>query len=454
MLGYSVEQASNVTNLLFVAPSYLPFTGGAQSFLQAMARRLVADGHTVTVLTTNARQATDFWAIPHPAEPLAAHETLDGVQVERLPLVYPSPAPYAFGVLRRAGYWLRALRLPAALQRPLLHRLASWMPPVTGLANALERLVPASDIVQVSDSSWDGLLLAVAQAAARHNKPLVLVPFMHLGRQIQGHFQMLHQIEAYRAAEAVVALSQHEAQTYMRLGVSPERVRVLSMGVDPDIPAVGEAEVAAFRREHGLMHPIVAFLGANTYDKGAYTTAQAVARLAREGLPVDLVCAGPQGDSLRNFVRATPSGPLRDALEQRVHILDIVDQATKHRLLAAADLLALPSQVDSFGIVLLEAWLHSKPVIGANVGGIPDLVQPEQNGLLVPFGDAQTLAAAIRRLVEQPAWARALGEVGHQQVMERYTWDHTYRNLLDVYGRARNTRAATAAPPTTSPEEA
>jgi len=432
-----------VSNLLFVAPSYLPFTGGAQSFLQAMARRLVADGHTVTVLTTNARQATDFWAIPRPAEPLAAQETLDGVHVGRLPLTYPWPAPYAFGVLRRAGYWLRASHLPATFQRPLLHRLASRMPPVMGLAEALERLVPQADMVQVSDSSWDGLLLASAKAAERHDKPLVVVPFMHLGKQIRGHFQMLHQVETYRAAAAVVALSQREARAFVGLGVSPERIHVLSMGIDPEVPTVGEAEIAAFRREHGLTRPIVAFLGANTYDKGAYTAAQAVACLDREGSAVDLVCAGPQGDLLQGFIQTQPPGPLREAMLQRVHILGLVDEATKHRLLAAADVLALPSQVDSFGIVLLEAWLHGRPVIGANVGGIPDLVQPECNGLLVPFGRVEELAAAIRRIVEQPEWAQALGQAGQRQVVERYTWNHTYRDLIRVYGRARTARAAT-----------
>ena len=114
-------------------------------------------------------------------------------------------------------------------------------------------------------------------------------------------------------------------------------------------------------------------------------------------------------------------------------MLGLVDEPTKHRLLASSTLLALPSQVDTFGIVFLEAWLHAKPVIGAEAGGIPDLVHDGENGLLVPFGDVAALAAAVRSLVEGPDLAARLGGEGRRQVLERYTWEQTYRTLTQVY---------------------
>jgi len=86
----------------------------------------------------------------------------------------------------------------------------------------------------------------------------------------------------------------------------------------------------------------------------------------------------------------------------------------------------------AFGIVLLEAWQHRKPVIGARAGGIPDVIKHEQNGLLVPFGDAKALAAAIRRLLEEPDWAATLGESGYDR-LGQYAWDRTYATLLEAY---------------------
>lgn len=402
-----------------------------------MASRLTADGHAVTVLTTDARQASDFWHRP-PLDPPRppTQEVLDGVVVQRLPISYPRPAPYAFGLLRRMGLWLHLSRLPATLVRPVQRNLSRWMPPLTGLRAALEMRAPQVDLIHADDSSWDSLLVAAADSAQRYSKPLVLRPLMHLGDAwTRAHYQMAHQVLIYQKAAAVIALSQLEAQAFTVLGVPPERVHTISMGVgfSPPTPLDG-LDTQAFRQEQGLGDRVVAFLGANTFDKGAFTLAKAVLQLNRAGLAVDLVCAGPQGEGLAAFLEQQPPEE-RVPAQQRVHILGIVDEVTKHCLLQACDLLALPSQVDTFGIVFLEAWLHSKPVIGARAGGIPEVVEHERNGLLVPFNDVNALAAAIRRLLTEPGLAARLGAAGHRE-LQQYTWDRTYRDVCRIYGEA------------------
>jgi len=426
-----------LTRILLVTPSYTPFISGAQAFQQAMAERVVADGHQVTLLTTNAHRADDFWQPPGTAARILPQcEILNGVLIERLPLTYPWPAPYLFGLLRRAGLWLHLSRFPPSLVCPIQRCLARWMPPLRGLSNALRRLGPTADLIHVEDSSWDGLFLAAASAARRYRKPLVVRPLMHLGDAwVQAHYQMAHQVSVYRDAAAVLALSQREAEAFAALGVSPARIHVIRMGIEADLPVSPEIlDTPGFRRDHAVDGPVVSFVGANTYDKGAFTLAKAVIQLNLEGLPLELICAGPQGQGLRAFLQQQTS-KAQAVVRDRVRILGVVDEITKHRLLAACNLFALPSQVDTFGIVFLEAWLHSKPVIGANAGGIPDLVQHEKNGLLVPFGDVSALAAAIRRLLADPGLAARLGSAGHR-LLHHYTWDQTYRTLLEVYNTA------------------
>jgi glycosyltransferase involved in cell wall biosynthesis len=308
------------------------------------------------------------------------------------------------------------------------------MPPLRGISEAYSHWVPQVDLIQSEDSSWDGMLVASAAAAKAAGKPLVVRPLMHLGDAwVQAHYQMAHQLEAYRNAAAILALSKREANALIALGVSSERVHHIVMGIDPLSGLDPQAlDAPGFRREFGIRGPVVAFLGANTYDKGAFTLAEAVIALNLEGQPVDLVCAGPQSLSLEAFLRRQGADARAVSL-RRFHILGVVDELVKHRLLATCDLLALPSQVDTFGIVLLEAWLHGKPVIGADAGGIPDLIQHERSGLLVPFGNPRALADAIRRLLSQPLWAEQLGAFGRQQTLEHYTWDRTYQTLLGVY---------------------
>jgi glycosyltransferase involved in cell wall biosynthesis len=415
----------------------VPFVGGTRTFLESMARRLVAAGHRVTVLSTNAQQASDFWQPAPPSRPnLSGREVIDGVGVERLALRYPWPAPYRFGIARRVGLWLHLSGLPAGLTRPFQHRLSRYMPPLVGLRDALQRLVPEVDVVHADESSWDGLFVAAASAAARHGKPLVARPLMHLGsRWVQAHYQMAHQVEAYCAAAVVLALSQAEVAAYSSLGVAAARLRIIHMGIEPEAAASLEGvDSEDLERELAVQRPIVAFVGANTYDKGAFTLAEAVIRLAMEGLPVTLICVGPQAQALSSFLRQQPAA-WQATVRDHVRVLGVVSEATKHRLLAACDLLALPSQVDTFGIVLLEAWQHRKPVIGACAGGIPEVVKHEENGLLVPFGDAGALAAAIRRLLDNAGWAAQLGESGYQS-LGQYTWDRTYETLLQAYDLA------------------
>lgn len=419
---------------LFVSPYCAPFVGGASTLTTTLARHLALADAWVSVLTAAVRRAEDFWRPTAAGEPgLSAHEILDGVDIERLSVAHPRPAPYAFGLARRAGHWLHRTGLPPAVQRPLLRRIGRWMPPLPALRDALERLVPQADLVHLFDSSWDGLFTEAAEAAQRHRKPFVATPLMHLGNaRIRAHFQMAHQVAVYRQANALLALSHLEAAEYRRLGVRPERVHVIPPGVEPRTPQDEDVAGMAFRAEHQVTGPLVAFLGANTYDKGACTLALAVADLIRAGVPVNAVYAGPHSAELAAFLARQPAA-IRAALHGRVHILGVVDEETKHRLLAACDMLALPSRVDTFGIVLLEAGLYGKPVIGAAVGGIPEVIRDGQTGLLVPFGNASALADAIRRLVEAAAWARQLGQAGRELVLREYTWERTCSAVTRVY---------------------
>ncbi len=98
---------------------------------------------------------------------------------------------------------------------------------------------------------------------------------------------------------------------------------------------------------------------------------------------------------------------------------------------AAAELFILPSIHEPFGIVVLEAWMHKKPVIAADVGGLSHLVKHQHNGL--HFAGLEQLEAQTRQLLKTPAERLRLGEAGYHTACTQYSWEQISCRLRDFY---------------------
>ncbi|MEN8208635.1 MAG: glycosyltransferase family 4 protein, partial [Candidatus Fermentibacteria bacterium] len=102
-------------------------------------------------------------------------------------------------------------------------------------------------------------------------------------------------------------------------------------------------------------------------------------------------------------------------------------------LFKAADIVLFPSRLDCFGIVVLEAWISGKPVIGCWSGGMPDMIRDGENGFLVSWGDTAALTNRIEILLTDREAGRIMGGNGRKDVLDRWTWDKVtdrfYRRL-------------------------
>jgi len=129
-------------------------------------------------------------------------------------------------------------------------------------------------------------------------------------------------------------------------------------------------------------------------------------------------------------------GPLRDDLHAQAAALGIAArvhfagyQAQPERYLAAMDVFALTSDSEGMPLAILEAWAAGLPVVAARVGGVPELVAPEETGLLCEPDDGATLARSLTDLLIHPAKADRLGTAG-RRVVESY---YTLRRMAEVY---------------------
>jgi glycosyltransferase involved in cell wall biosynthesis len=133
-------------------------------------------------------------------------------------------------------------------------------------------------------------------------------------------------------------------------------------------------------------------------------------------------------------------GPLRAELEQQAHDLGVAQRCVflGHRsdvpdLLAAADLLVLPSLFEGLPVSVLEAMAAERPVVATAIGGTDEAVTHELNGLLVPPGDPAALAAAIHRVRVDPALAHRLAAAGRGRLEREFSSATTAREVMKVY---------------------
>ena len=287
-----------------------------------------------------------------------------------------------------------------------LHRLARFTPWVPDLWRWLATTDEAFDLVAGMTICFEPLVEAGLRFAERRGIPFVVYPLTHLGagrapgiNALSSFYTMRHQIALIRASSAAAMQTRSEQTFYAAAGIPSERLPISGPGIAPASTLGGDG--ARFLQEHGITGPLIISVSAMSYDKGTIHLVEAVRQLWAAGRQVELALAGALLEPFRRYLDGLPA-----ADRQRLRVLGPIDDQQKRDLFAAADIFAMPSRTDSFGITYLEAWLYRKPVIAARTWGVTDVVTDGQDGLLVPFGDAPALAAALAALLDDPAGAR------------------------------------------------
>lgn len=116
-----------------------------------------------------------------------------------------------------------------------------------------------------------------------------------------------------------------------------------------------------------------------------------------------------------------------------VQFMGMVSDEVLQTLYQNCDLFVAPSLYESFGLIYLEAMNYAKPVIGCRAGGIPEVIDHGQSGLLVEPGAAKELAEAILKLLQSPQQLHDLGLAGRRQILERFNYLTMARNFARIY---------------------
>ena len=222
-------------------------------------------------------------------------------------------------------------------------------------------------------------------------------------------------------ADAFVALSETIAQELVHAGVPAARIVKLPNGVDTRrFAPVGLATKAKLRGRLGLPPEgrIVTFTGRLVAYKGLSTLLLAWRRIAAERRGATLLLVGAGGLDINNCEAELREYVVAQGLEGSVRFTG--DVRNVHEYLQASDCFAFPTEKEAFGLSLVEAMACGLPAVTTLTGGIAEFVTPGQNALAIAPGDADGLYEALRRLMDEPELAVALGQAALATARSRY----------------------------------
>ncbi len=248
------------------------------------------------------------------------------------------------------------------------------------------------------------------------------------GVRVVGLSSFRREQEANRRLAALVAPSSYLRDHAIAHGFPAHRVHAIPLYVEPPPPAHSPT---ARDRDRLL------FVGALTRGKGLDILLEALVRLPR-AVRLTVVGSGPQAFWFRRIAAGW-------GLERRVAFLGNLERESLQAQYRTAACLVLPSrQPETFGLVGAEALRHATPVVATALGGVGEWLQDGVTGIAVPPCNPSALAEAIRRVLEDPERAAAMGEAGRDFVAERLRPETHLDSLTGLFRGVAGRRAVEA----------
>ena len=260
--------------------------------------------------------------------------------------------------------------------------------------------------------------------------PYVVAEASHAGKRVGGPWALGHRAveRAIRRADAVIGLNSADREGVLPLLASPDRWVALP-------PFLDVGGYSAPHRAAATAPRLIAVAMMRDGDKLASyrVLGRALSRLLDRPWSLEIVGDGPARIEVERAL-----APLGD----RVTYAGALDAAGVDARLAAADLFVWPAINEAFGLALLEAQASGLPAVAGASGGVADIVAPEVTGRLVPPGDADAFAAAVRDLLDDPALRLRLGTAARDRVLHQHGIDAAATRLATVIAGLRRAQAA------------
>jgi len=386
----------------FVSPEYLPISGGTGAYVYYLSRQLQELGHDVHVVARHSLDST---------------EIIDGVNVNYVRGT-GNPLTRYWRFARSASKKLEELNKKFGFD--IIH---ANLPLVPSFAIPSES---ANALVSTVHSTWKGEAEAIRRGSRRKLNPneKLMLRFNSLLRS--------YEKKLMKRSDALIAVSFYTRNELTELyDVDEEKIHVIYNGVDTK-KFKPRRDRAGLRLELGLEEEqkIILCVGRLYYRKGITILLKSIPEVVEKFGDAKFVISGrgfkKNEENLRKLAEKLK-------IEKYVTFLGYVPDEKLPLLYAASDIFVLPALYENFPFAILEAQSTGLPVISTKVGGIPEFLTNNENGLLVEPSDPEQLAQRIIILLQDPELAEDLGRRGRRLVEEKFAWPLITSQVFGLY---------------------
>jgi glycosyltransferase involved in cell wall biosynthesis len=414
-----------------------PYCGGQGVYVRHLSRELVRLGHHVDVIAAQPYPVLDDGVARTDLPSLDLYRQPDPFRVPKLPEYRDAVDVLEVAVMLSAGF-PEPLTFSLRARRHLAARRGEF------------------DVVHDNQTLGYGMLalprLGFPLVTTVHH-PITVDRALDLAaapdwkkrlsvRRWYGFTRMQKRV-ARRLPSVLTVSGTSREEIVQHLGVARDRVHVVHIGADtrlftPD-PAVPE-----------VPGRIVTTSSADVPLKGLVHLVEALAKLRTERPGAHLVVVGKRADD----------GPVAAAIDRfglghAIEFVKGISDAELVDLVRSAQVACVPSLYEGFCLPAAEAMATATPLVATTGGAIPEVTGPDgESCLAVPPGDAGALAAALGRLLGDPALRARLGAAGRARVLERFTWEQAARGTVAHYRAAISAHARSAPPSASAPPPA
>jgi len=217
-------------------------------------------------------------------------------------------------------------------------------------------------------------------------------------------------VSSYQLASLVVVVGKQLKKRAIDCGAKSTHVKIIPNGIDLDYIRNRTNPIC---RKDGRDLQLL-YVGRLSPEKGVEILLRALAKVGDRGIHLQIIGRGPD----------------REALQSLAHDLDIVDKVEFWGHVSedilwerynCSDLVVIPSYADALPLVSLEAQAFGLPVIASEVGGLPDVIESNVNGILIPAGNVEAMSSAIISMYDNPAMRKRMSDSGLEMI-KRFDW--------------------------------